>query len=77
MEIDGQRLGVVVVVAGLLLVVVGLLVAAGVRPPFGRLPGDISGGGDVRWSFPLGTSLALSLVLSVVLTVVLNIIIRR
>jgi hypothetical protein len=76
--IDGQRLGIAVVVIGLLIAAWGAFYAMGGRLPFGQLPGDISGGSDnVRWSVPLGSALVISIVLSVVLTVVLNLVIRR
>jgi hypothetical protein len=76
--IDGQRLGIAVVVIGLLIAGCGAFYAIGGRLPFGQLPGDISGGSDnVRWSVPLGSALVISIVLSVVLTVVLNLVIRR
>lgn len=55
---------------GVLLVIVGagLLVAARLGVPLGRLPGDISyRGKNVSVFFPLGTSILLSVVLSVIL----------
>ena len=67
-------IGRILLTLGLLVAAVGLLMALGVRLPFGRLPGDISGSsGNVSWSIPLGTSL----LISVVLTVVLNLILRH
>ena len=54
---------------GVLLVIVGagLLVAARLGVPLGRLPGDISyRGKNVSVFFPLGTSILLSVVLSVI-----------
>lgn len=78
MDVDAGRVGIVVAVLGLLVAAGGVFYALGGRLPFGRLPGDFGGGGgNVRWSVPLGTSLVLSVVLSVVLTVVLNLVIRR
>lgn len=57
--------------AGALLIVLGLLWPWLARLPFGALPGDIS---IVRegWSFrfPLATSLVISVVLSVVLSLI-------
>jgi hypothetical protein len=74
MSFDSGIMGRLLLVLGLGIAVVGLLMALGVRLPFGRLPGDFSGGGgNVSWAFPLGTSL----LLSVVLTIVLNIVLRR
>lgn len=74
MEIDTGTTGRILLVVGLLIAGVGAVYALGGRLPFGRLPGDIGGGGgNFSWSIPLGTSL----VLSVVLTIVLNLVIRR
>jgi hypothetical protein len=74
MGIDTGVVGRILVVLGVGIAVVGLLLALGVRLPFGRLPGDLSGSsGNFSWSVPLVTSL----VLSVVLTIVLNIVLRR
>ncbi|HXA29105.1 MAG TPA: DUF2905 domain-containing protein [Candidatus Angelobacter sp.] len=67
-------IGRILLVLGLLIAAAGLLMTFGVRLPFGRLPGDISGSsGNVSWSIPLGTSL----LISVVLTIVLNLILRH
>ena len=68
------ELGRVVLVIGLVLVVVGGLAMAGVRLPFGRLPGDIAIEGDRGgFYFPIVTMI----VVSVVLTVVVNLFLRR
>lgn len=71
---DLSGVGKFLVVAGVVLVALGLvfaLVGKGVIP---RLPGDLSfGKGNTRVYIPLGTSI----VLSVVLTIVLNLIFRR
>jgi len=68
------ELGRFLVVIGLLLVVVGGLAMAGIRLPFGRLPGDIAITGDRGGLFvPLGTML----LVSVVLTVLFNLFLRR
>lgn len=73
-EIDSGTVGRILLVVGILVAVCGLVLALGGRLPFGRLPGDISGGdGKVSWSFPLGTSL----LISVVLTVAINLALRR
>jgi Protein of unknown function (DUF2905) len=59
--------GRVLIVVGLVLTALGLLLTAfpGLRP--GRLPGDLAwGSGNVRVSFPLGTSLVLSLLFTLV-----------
>ncbi|HEV8419877.1 MAG TPA: DUF2905 domain-containing protein [Actinomycetota bacterium] len=74
MNVDLSGLGKFLVVAGILLVVLGLvffLAGKGVIP---RLPGDLSfGKGNTRVYVPLGTSI----VLSVVLTTLVNLIFRR
>ncbi|GAB6932319.1 MAG TPA: DUF2905 domain-containing protein [Calditerricola sp.] len=59
------------VVTGLVLVVVGLLWQVGGRFfPLGRLPGDIAiEKENVRFYFPIVSSLVISLVLSLLLTV--------
>jgi hypothetical protein len=78
MDLDTQRLGIAIVVLGLVIAAGGAFYALGGRLPIGRFLGDISGGsGNVRWSVPLGFSLIISIVLSVVLTLVLNLVIRR
>ena len=74
MDIDPGLIGRILLAVGVLVALVGGLLVLGVRLPFGRLPGDFSGGsGNVSWGLPLGTCL----VISVVLTVVLNLIVRR
>jgi hypothetical protein len=74
MDIDPGQVGRLLLALGIVAVVVGGLLVLGVRLPFGRLPGDLSGGsGNVTWAVPLGTCL----VISVVLTVVLNLLVRR
>jgi hypothetical protein len=68
------ELGRFLVVIGILLVVVGGLAMAGIRLPFGRLPGDIAITGDRGGIFiPLGTML----LVSIVLTLVFNLFLRR
>lgn len=72
--IDSGFAGKLIFVVGVALAAVGLLLWLGVRLPFGRLPGDLSGSsGSVSWAVPLGTCI----VLSVVLTVVVNLLLRR
>lgn len=71
--IDNGVVGRILLTVGLLVAAVGLLMALGIRLPFGRLPGDISGSsGNVSWSIPLGTSLLISLVLTVLLNLILR-----
>ena len=68
------ELGRFLVVIGIVLVIVGGLVMAGVRLPFGRLPGDIAITGDRGGLYiPFGTML----VVSVVLTLLFNLFLRR
>ena len=68
------ELGRFLVVIGILLVVVGGLAIAGIRLPFGRLPGDIAISGERGGLFiPLGTML----LVSIVLTVLFNVFLRR
>jgi hypothetical protein len=67
------ELGRFVVIIGVVLVVVGTLAIAGIRLPFGRLPGDISITGDRGGLFiPLGTMLLVSIVLSVLFNLFLR-----
>ena len=62
-------LGKMMVVAGLVLVVVGVLLM--VRSPLGRLPGDIVyRGKHTTVYFPLMTSVVVSVMLTIVLWVV-------
>jgi hypothetical protein len=67
------ELGRFLVVVGTLLVVVGGLAMAGIRLPFGRLPGDIAITGENGGLFiPLGTMLVISLVLSLLFNLFLR-----
>lgn len=67
-------IGRIVLVIGLVLVVVGGLAMAGIRLPFGRLPGDIAITGERGGLFiPLGSML----VISIVLTLLFNLLFRR
>jgi Protein of unknown function (DUF2905) len=68
------ELGRFLVVVGVLLVIVGTLAIAGIRLPFGRLPGDIAISGQHGGIFvPLGTML----VISVLLSLLFNLFFRR
>jgi len=61
----GPELGRVVLIIGIVLVVVGGLAVAGVRLPFGRLPGDIVIQGERGTIYiPITTMLLISLVLT-------------
>jgi hypothetical protein len=74
MDVDAGLVGRLLLAVGILVAVVGGLMVLGIRLPFGRLPGDFSGGsGNVSYAVPIGTCL----VISVVLTLVLNLIVRR
>ncbi len=60
--------GLLVVAAGVLVVLVGLLIMTGALSWFGRLPGDIRiGDGRTRLYIPLASMLIVSLVLSLVM----------
>ncbi|MGO9382051.1 MAG: DUF2905 domain-containing protein [Mycobacterium sp.] len=66
-----RNLGPFVVVAGILLVLLGILVWAGGLSWFGRLPGDIRiERGNVRVYIPLVSMLLVSVVGTVLLSVV-------
>lgn len=68
------ELGRFLLVIGIVLVVVGGLAMAGIRLPFGRLPGDIAISGERGGLYiPLGTML----VVSAVLTILFNLFLRR
>ncbi len=65
-----REMGKFAVVAGLALVVVGVLLSLGPKLPFrlGRLPGDIVHKGEhFTLYFPLATSIVVSLVLTLLL----------
>lgn len=61
-----RSVGLLVVAAGVLIIVVGLLIYSGALSWFGRLPGDIRyDSGGVRVYVPLVSMLLVSLVLTV------------
>ena len=65
---DTRGGGLLVIFIGVGVVVVGLLIYAGALSWFGRLPGDLSFGGDrTRVFIPITSMLILSLVLSLVM----------
>lgn len=69
-HVDARTLGLLIVAAGLILVVVGVLVAAGAMNWFGRLPGDIRIEGEsTRVYIPLASMILVSVVLTVLLHV--------
>lgn len=61
-----DQIGKMIILAGAVLVVVGLVVLFSDRIPFvGKLPGDIHiRRGNFQFYFPLATSIALSIVLT-------------
>lgn len=62
------RGGLFVVLIGVAVIIVGLLIYAGALSWFGRLPGDLSFGGErTRVFIPLASMLIVSLVLSLVM----------
>jgi hypothetical protein len=68
------EIGRIVLLAGIVLVVIGGLAVAGVRLPFGRLPGDIAIEGERGGIYiPIVTMI----VISVVLTLLANLFLRR
>jgi Protein of unknown function (DUF2905) len=72
--VDLSNVGRFLLIAAALIAVVGLVLLAVGRGLIPRLPGDISiERKNVRFYFPLGTSILISLVL----TVLLNLFLRR
>ena len=71
-----EGIGRVLIIAGIILAVVGLLLAFGERIPLlGKLPGDILIRRDgFTFFFPVVTFLLLSVILTIVINVILRII---
>ena len=68
---SSRDLGLTVAAVGVLVIVVGLLIATGLLGWFGRLPGDIRvEGRHFRFYFPLVSMVLVSVVLSLVLAVI-------
>ena len=66
--VESRSVGILVALAGVGLVVLGLLIATGALSWFGRLPGDLRfGSGNVRVFVPLVSMLLVSLVASLLL----------
>ena len=73
MGLGTSDVGKLLLVAGIVIAVVGVVLIAGNRLHLGQLPGDVSGSrGNVSFAFPIVTCI----VVSVVLTVVVNIVLR-
>jgi hypothetical protein len=70
-----QHLGKILIIAGIVIVVLGVLVSLGGKiPGIGRLPGDILiQRENVTFYFPVVTAI----LVSIILTVVLNLFFRR
>jgi hypothetical protein len=69
--IDAKSLGTLVIISGVVIVVIGIAIAAGLMSWFGRLPGAIRiEGNNVRVYAPIVSMLAISLVLSLVLVLI-------
>lgn len=72
-----KSMGQLLMVAGIVLLAVGLLVYSGALSWFGRLPGDLRWEGEhTRVYFPLASMLLISVALSVLLGLI-SIILRR
>ena len=67
---DSRSLGLIVIVAGIIIVVLGGAIALGALSWFGRLPGDFRHEGDnISVYAPIASMLLISVVLSVALAV--------
>jgi hypothetical protein len=63
-------MGLLIIVAGVVLIVIGVLVSAGALSWFGRLPGDIRvERANTRVHVPITSMLLVSVVLSIVLAI--------
>ena len=68
---DLRQLGIAIMVLGVVAIVLGWLLTAGLLNWFGRLPGDIRiASGSTRVYIPLTSMLLVSLVLTVLLNLV-------
>jgi hypothetical protein len=72
MDFHFRQMGKFIIIAGLVLVVIGLVVYFSDRIPLiGKLPGDISIKKDnFTFYFPLATSILLSIIISLILYLV-------
>ena len=72
---DIQPFGKIIIVLGILLVVIGVIIALAPKIPYlGRLPGDIY---IKRDNFSFYFPLASSIIISIVLTIILNFLFGR
>lgn len=68
---DSRSAGMLIVGAGVVAIIVGVLVMTGALGWFGRLPGDVRvESGNVRVYFPIVSMLLVSIVLSVIAAVI-------
>ena len=69
-----QGLGKLIIIAGVFLVVIGLLITLAPKIPIiGKLPGDFYfKRGDTSFYFPLASSILVSIILSLVLNFILR-----
>jgi hypothetical protein len=68
---DPKSLGALVIITGVVIVLIGVAIAAGLLSWFGRLPGDIRiEGSNVRVYAPIASMLLISVVLSFVLVLI-------
>lgn len=66
---DSRSTGLLVVACGIVIILVGILIATGGLGWFGRLPGDIRvERGSTRFYFPLTSMILVSIVLSLALS---------
>lgn len=65
-------MGKFLIIAGIVLVIIGLVIQSGVKFPFpGKLPGDIViDRGNFKMYFPITTSILLSIVITLILYLV-------
>ncbi|MFI5324187.1 MAG: DUF2905 domain-containing protein [Thermodesulfobacteriota bacterium] len=72
MELQG--LGKLIIIAGIFLVVIGLLLTLAPKVPFiGKLPGDFYfKRGNASFYFPLASSILISIILSLVLNFIMR-----
>ena len=73
MGIGTGDIGRLLLIAGIVIAVVGIVLIAGNRLHLGQLPGDISGTrGSFSFAFPIVTCIVISIVLTILINVVLR-----